>query len=437
MPEHDPLDDSLRQWARDEIAATPVPELPAETRHDRRPRRLGAMLAVAAVVVLLAVGIPVWNGLRPAPADGTNGPATGSAPSITTSSTYRVPTVPGLDESTPSGSTGSTPSTPTSNDPTPTGLQTMTVNGLSVQVPSDWPVGATRCGTPTENTVTRMPDGLACLMQRAPGISSVMFHRQLWEGVTAPIAIPGDTPVTGVKIEQSTADLYSISVVVPALDIAVLIEAPTKVEAQTIAATLRQTNIDENGCATTDSYDETRPEGGGRVAGSGTSLAPGAPTEIVACRYYRGHLGQGATVTGTDMTDLLAALNSLPAGLSVANPADYAVGLCPEDTRPGKRIVRDPSDEYSDYYRLRLRYPEGDELLIDARLGMCGLLGASNGSVTGQRDDALQKALWSVVGSSTGMPGRVLPYSGNEPSDAGSTTTSRPPTSTSSPSTTG
>jgi hypothetical protein len=54
-------------------------------------------------------------------------------------------------------------------------------------------------------------------------------------------------------------------------------------------------------------------------------------------------------------------------------------------------------------------YDTGPDVVVLARLGQCGDLGASNGTRTGQRTDALAAQLVSAAGESVGYPGAVGP----------------------------
>ncbi len=120
----------------------------------------------------------------------------------------------------------------------------------------------------------------------------------------------------------------------------------------------------------------------------------------------RGGLERGAALTGPQATGLMTVLTHLPVGLSRTATDTYWPPLCAtpavgRDTIDGK----DRSDVEA--YRIEADYPTGNPVIVIVRLGLCGDLGASNGSRTGQRTDALTRALGDVVGSSAGFINRV------------------------------
>lgn len=62
----------------------------------------------------------------------------------------------------------------------------------------------------------------------------------------------------------------------------------------------------------------------------------------------------------------------------------------------------------SESYRIEARYPSGNPVLVIARLGVCGLLGASNGRYSVQCTQALFALLAATVGNSVGGVGNPI-----------------------------
>lgn len=129
---------------------------------------------------------------------------------------------------------------------------------------------------------------------------------------------------------------------------------------------------------------------------------------MTICRYVGGLIEQSATLDGSDRAALVSLMNGLPAGVSRANPATYAPTLCRRpDTSPGSTDGGTAID--SEAYLIHAHYDTGPSVAVVVRLGFCGDLGASNGSRTGRRTQALAAQLTKLVGESVGIPSDASP----------------------------
>jgi len=135
-------------------------------------------------------------------------------------------------------------------------------------------------------------------------------------------------------------------------------------------------------------------------------LVPGQPTRIAVCRYMSGLVEQSAVLSDAAARALVSVLDALPTGVSVADPTTYLPSLC-ATAGSTSRTGGDAMDREA--YVVRADYPSGPSVTVVIRLGLCGDLGASNGTHTGQREDTLLQAMFEVAGNASGAPGRVKP----------------------------
>ncbi len=355
----DDLDRALGDWATTARAQAPKVTVPTEPgRRDSRTRLIA--MAAAAVVVAGLAGVAVVIQRR----DARPSSAAASSPSI-------GPTAP-------------------------PGFRPVTVHGLTVDVPAAWPTNAQRCGTPTTNTVL-LPLGLValCLTPRPRGITTVEFQ----DGLRSDASARRFTLGGGGQARRSDRvehGVYSTTVFVESLRVSVVISGPTRSAVDRLVGTLRIDTVDVNGCpARIDGYLEL-PTGRPPVRpGANQTLVPGTPTALVACRYGHGLVEGGASFGGSRAAAVARAWNAQPRGLSVTDPKSYLPSLCRNGaaSRPGT----DNENRFS--YRVQFRYPDGPTVVVNIRLSLCGRLGASNGSYTVQRTDALIAQLVSLLGS--------------------------------------
>jgi hypothetical protein len=371
------VDGLWREWGAQQRDTATLVRIPVERLTSAGPRRrpVAAMLCAAAVVLVLAAAIAIFAvhahpGAHPQPTAGATLP------------------------------------------PVPAGDRLVDFHGLTIDIPAEWPINATRCGIPTRDTVV-FPGVLdSCLAGAHPGTTSVTFE----DGVDTfwlPHAVNHAVEVGGrpaMRRAGAVARSHVIVIVVPTLSATVVISAPTAARADALAATASVANTDPNGCAARDAGTLTLPTGRPPArAGADRQLIPGHPDRVALCRYVGGLLEQGATTTAGQRASLIGALNSLPAGLSRARASSYADTACANpDSAPGP-ILGAPGDLDSEAYVVLVSYPSGPGVTITARLGLCRDLGASNGTRTGQRTFGLIGALTASVGNADGFPGHVHP----------------------------
>lgn len=295
-----------------------------------------------------------------------------------------------------------------------------TFHGLTLDAPESWPLNATNCGVPLRDTVLVPGTVNLCGIPDPPRVSVVSFAEypedyldgrlRVQNSAKTTTTIDGRTvtKITGVSGGRvgaySTARGDPIAVfVVPSLGISATIQSPERALVERIAGTARFVRTDANGCLARRADLRTLPTGRPPArSGADTKLVPGHPRHVAVCRYEDGGLERSAAVTGKDRGKLVRVLNGLPTGLSVAPPPrTYS-----------KSIVCTREDERPSGYTVVATYAEGPPVTVWVRLGTCELLGASNGTHTGQRGNAphspLVKAIGHLVGGGS-MPGNVEP----------------------------
>lgn len=406
----DELDARLRAWGAAARSGAPEVQVPA-AGSDRVAHRSWLLPALAGAAVVLAVAggvtavqLASGGGHGPGPAAGSGAPDR---------------------EPAPVHSTGTRPVPP------PAGQQQVVFHGLAIDVPASWPLNATRCGTPMRDTVVLPGAVPLCLVLRPPAVTSVEFYENRLKGLTetlsgartAEVSID-DRPATRLSgIRKQSPHLHIAAVAVPSLSAQVVISSPDQASAEALAATLTIQTVDQNGCSARAAglgvfpilQGSTRP-------GVDQKLVPGTPARVTVCRYLGGLIEQSTTLDASQRTALVSLLNGLPSGLSQANPHTYLPSLCRMPaTSPGSVTGETASD--SEAYLVQASYDSGPDVDVVVRLGLCGNLGASNGTRTGQRTMALAERMASLAGASQGFPGGVRPISGVGPLPSSTATT--------------
>jgi hypothetical protein len=105
----------------------------------------------------------------------------------------------------------------------------------------------------------------------------------------------------------------------------------------------------------------------------------------------------------SDANRLTTALNALPSGWSEATPTDYSPQLC-----RGGRLARQGDLSDLGDFSIRLTYAHRRLSIVYARLSLCGALGFSNGSRTGQRIESIGR-LFAKLSGTTSWQGGVHP----------------------------
>jgi hypothetical protein len=190
---------------------------------------------------------------------------------------------------------------------------------------------------------------------------------------------------------------------VPTLRASVLIVPALGQTGADLAGSLQVIAVDSHGCrAMVSDVGELPRNKPPARPGAAETLVPGRPDVLRVCRYFAGRLEQGAALTGSQATELTTVLAHLPAGLSRANPHNYSRSLC-ETPVKGPNAIDGKDSGDVEAYRVEADYPSGNPVIVVVRFGLCGDLGASNGSLTGQRTDKLMRSLTEVAGGGGGI----------------------------------
>jgi hypothetical protein len=371
----DEIEARLSEWGRaSRAAARPVAvpaallAAPTPTGGGRTWLRGGGALALAALVAATLIGLPRY--LHP---DRTAEPPIG-------------------------GVTSTAPARPR--------FQVVTFHGLSINVPSSWPINEPETCKLSREVVLLPGARPLCMFADAPSVAFVEFL----DGTT-PLGLAGplrttETRISGLAATRTDgfwAKRPAFAYTVPTLRASVRIVPALGQTGADLAGSLQVNGVDSHGCPAeaSDVAELPRNKPPARP-GAAETLVPGRPDVLRVCRYFAGRLEQGVALTGSQAAELLTVLAQLPAGLSRANPKNYSASLCATpapwpDTIGGK----DRSDVEA--YRIEADYPSGNPVIVVVRLGLCGDLGASNGSRTGQRSNALWRALFHIAGNQGGI----------------------------------
>ena len=285
------------------------------------------------------------------------------------------------------------------------GFQVVTFRGLSITVPSSWLVKEPEICKLSRETVLLPGIRPTCGVPDTPSVAFVEFLA----GDT-PLGLTGKLKTTKTRISGIAATRTdgiwaarpAFAYTVPELRASVRIVPALGQTGADLAGSLQVNAFDIHGCpaAVSDVAELPRDKPPARD-GAADTLVPGRPDVLRVCRYFAGRLDQGAALTGSQATTLISVLNGLPAGLSRADPSTFWPPLC-ETPAEGPNTVDGRSTSDAEAYRIQADYPSGDPVIVVVRLGLCGDLGASNGSRTGQSTKALVEALFTVAGTSTG-----------------------------------
>jgi hypothetical protein len=285
----------------------------------------------------------------------------------------------------------------------PPGTRPVTFHGLTVFVPSSWATDAVKCGAPLRDTVF-FEDGAqpACGSIGTSAFSEAVFR--FWgpgdaSDVPSRRSLTIDTHPATVHAEVRDG-VHVTELVVPDLSAMVTITTTDPKLGERIVLAAQITRTDANGCASTMPYvDLTSPP----TAGPADVMVAGNPGTVAICTYERTYLERGVTLAGADGARLVDLLNALPTGLSEASPKDYLPTLC---RRPGHASSDDMDSEN---YSIRFSYPHGPTAVVYARLSLCGALGFTNGTRTGQRTTPVTDLLVSLSGFNALVQGDIHP----------------------------
>jgi|GEM_PF-4055846 len=378
--------------ARSAVADQPLPELP--TVPARRPAPFGWQLAAGVLAVVLAaaiaVGLPRMLGKDPVPTGSSNAAPTTSAD--------------------PSSVTSPDPSSTASAGP---GLQVITFHGLSITVPASWKVSPdyNPCKVTTSIVELMVGGAPACYQPADPDLTRVQFFARADLLPLSDVRRASHTTISGLAATReegfSSGGRAGFGYVVPELHAAVLIWPARGQTGQELSDSLRVDAVDKHGCRSRATAAEVAEFPGSATsdrAGMAQALIPGRPESASVCRYRAGWLEQGARISGPDLDAFTATVDELPPGLSRA--VQRSTGTCRE---PGTLGSLDDDEMHADLdaYRIEVRYPDGQPVVLIARLGECRDLGISNGARTGQRTDELLTWLLRLAGAGTALPGAV------------------------------
>lgn len=353
------LDERLKRWGE---RARPVSTEPIDVRLERRPgRRIRLLVAVAAAVSVVTAGViggsQLFDGSEP-----------GQAADATRPHTF---------------------------------------HGLTVSVPESWPLNEMRCGTPVADTVILPGVIQGCLHPGPPHVSFVSFRiaGEITDATTTDTTIDGHQAIitSGTSTTPPTVIAEGDHVTridVPSLHTHVTIQSPDRATVDRIAGTARIVDQDANGCASLRNDLGSLPTGRPPVReGADSTLVPGSPTRVAFCRYGHDEASQTSTgieqsvsVAGRDLVDVVAKVNTLPAGLS----APVSEGTCIEAVPPSG-------------YTIVAWYADGPPVTVWVRLTDCELVGATNGSHNGQRTRSLIDLVTDRAGDAMGWQSQVRP----------------------------
>jgi hypothetical protein len=363
----DRLDRQLTDWGTAARAAAAPPDVPTDRLVGPRTRRPIVAMAAAAVVIMAAAVTAI---IVTRPDSSRPGPA----------------------------------AQPTAHVVAP-GYRPVDVGGLAIDVPAAWPTNATFCGTPRADTVVTEPDGLTCLAPLPAGISYAEF-------IHAGQLPPPRGAAESITVSGRPARKYAwvdgasrvVLVWVPAGSIGVLVRSPDPALVDRLVASLRFEAVTADGCSVFAADVGSLISDRAPVrAGAGTMLVPGRPTRVVLCAYQAASVAAGRTLTDTEASTLVSTLNEQPAGYSVSDPRTFDTTLCPE-----RNSTLQTGGEDTFAYRLQADYADGPPVVVVARFGLCGKLGAANGSYSVQRTAALISMLGALLPVGASYQGSII-----------------------------
>jgi hypothetical protein len=262
----------------------------------------------------------------------------------------------------------------------PPGQQAVSFHGAQVFVPSSWKLNATRCGTPTENTVL-LPGGAVetCHISRVGGLSVVEFWlrnqpagRQYATLATRRVTVDGHIALRGhgsVAPDAAQVDVL----VVPDVDVVIAVTTPSGSGAAFLD-TVHISPVDSVGCrAHVDALSVT-PSGRDET---GRELLPAGAQRLVLCRYTDNWLMRSAELHSGQQQALEKALDEVPDRPQLDPSAD-----CAAEAKRGVII--------------RATYASGPVLELVAHLSGC-TWSVSNGERTAGISRTLISAITNVV----------------------------------------
>lgn len=209
----------------------------------------------------------------------------------------------------------------------PPGMQAVSFRGVELLVPADWPLDATKCGTPIDNTVlSAMPGQVTplCLYPQPPGLTVVRLQRgdsypakEAERLANQPVDLDGHEAFRGTGVLTDYQGPVTV-LVVPSQNVVAVIESSKPELAQRILDSARIVTTDAVGCPTRRSTSSVV-----QYSAADGKLVPGQPQAAAVCRYGDGWLVRSASLSPTEASTLAAQLNALPKKTS------FSVRSCP------------------------------------------------------------------------------------------------------------
>jgi hypothetical protein len=245
---------------------------------------------------------------------------------------------------------------PTDDGPTPpAGQQAVSFHGIQLFVPGSWKLNATRCGTPTENTVL-FPDGMSetCHIPPVAGLTVVELRltsqrggRQYAALATTPATVDGHQALRGHGTVIEGATVFDV-LVVPDVEVVIAVSSPTAF-GRALLDTVHVTPVDSVGCH--DHVSSLEAHSSGRD-GTDQELLPDGAQRVVLCRYTDNWLMRSAELDDAVRQSLAAALRQLP-----DTPQSDPTADCATEAKRGVII--------------RANYPSGPDVELIAHLSGC------------------------------------------------------------------
>jgi hypothetical protein len=215
-----------------------------------------------------------------------------------------------------------------------------------------------------------IPHGITWVEFADPG----QYQRPVEHARTRHIGVDGNpaTETTG-RVQGNAV----VVVDVRAASARVTVHSPSAQHAERIADTLAVVDVDSHGCVTRATYEPLPATPPPARPAARHELIPGQPTSMAVCGYDPGGLGGSGEVPALSLAADLAMLRGLPPGYSVARGHPGSCTDTPD--------AADSLDRGGDWYAVLVHYHDGPTLVLHARIGTCGYLGITNGSVSAQR----------------------------------------------------
>lgn len=306
------------------------------------------------------------------------------------------------------GQGNTSPSPPINSGAPAPATRPVTYQGVTVDVPADWPVNQVpRCnfgelaagsvlippvafacvgGAPAQTTTTvsfgwstRMPDSdpLEPITWTSTGATMI-------GGLPAVTAV-GTRPNKPEEQDRKPGPTLAVrGLYVPDRKTAIVVSTLDPAVAEQILATARITDIDANGCPYRDEDTlalPTKPRS--EVTGMDKAILPGTPESISVCKYAEGWLQAGETLDSQERAELQKLLGAAPIGTFRLDTKTYSPDMCRNPKAP-IGTVRQLGSGDAEGFVLTATYPDGSRVTALARIAWCGDLGVSNGAHTVQ-----------------------------------------------------